>query len=829
MFSPKDMLASYKSKRDFTKSPEPQGMERVKKKTFKFVIQKHWATKLHYDFRLEFDGILKSWAVPKGPSLDPKDKRLAIQVEDHPISYASFKGTIPSKQYGAGKVIVWDEGTWMPIGDAHQGFMDGNLKFKIFGQKLQGQWALVRIKGKSEKQQPWLLIKEKDSAARSNLEFKVVDALPDSIKSFPVNNSFKSGFSNPTNTDTTEALLLKSGAVKAALPFKISPQLATLTEGPLDDNGDWIVEVKYDGYRLLTRISDSEVALFTRNGNDWTDKLTSLKNEIKSFNLPSGWYDGEIVVLNENGLPDFGLLQQSFDNENTQNIVLYLFDLPYYAGLDLTLVPLALRKLMLSHLFKDSSSNKVMLSQVFEQSSKDILASACKLGLEGIMAKHSQSHYLPRRTASWLKLKCGHRQEFIVVGYTEPNGTRDDFGALILGVYDESGQLIHVGNVGSGFNKQSLSQLKAKMDAAGKGQNFLSKEISIKAKPFWVNPKLVVEVAFSGWTKEGKLRHPVYKGFRADKNASEIRREISKPISLLSSKNRSQKVTNSTPITHPERVIDATGTTKLDLYRYYVLVKELMMSHVIERPVSLLRAPEGTQGQLFFQKHAEVEKLEGFSQFTAKDNHEKFLEIISSKGILSAAQWNVIEFHTANNSSKKQAHPNRIIFDLDPGEGVSWKSIQEGAEILRGFLDALLLKSFIKTSGGKGLHLVVPITPKYEWEEVKTLSESIVKHIAMTIPKKFAAKSGPSNRVGKIFIDYLRNGSSATTVAAWSARARLGLGISTPIAWEELSKVNSGDHWTIKTIHTRLDVGNEPWQKYSSTNSDLKTAFKHFT
>lgn len=829
MASIRDMLSSYKSKRDFAKTPEPKGIENKEGESFKFVIQKHWATKLHYDFRLELDGTLKSWAVPKGPSFDPKDKRLAIQVEDHPISYASFEGTIPSKQYGAGKVIVWDEGTWKPLGDAHQGLLDGNLKFEIFGHKLQGRWALVRIKGKSEKQQPWLLIKEKDSFTRSNLEYSVVDALPDSIKSFPIINSVKSGSLHPADTESTEALLLKSGAVKAALPLKISPQLATLTEGNLEDSLDWIIEVKYDGYRLLTRISGDEVTLFTRNGNDLTYKLTSLKNEIKSFNLPSGWYDGEIVVLNDYGLPDFELLQQSFDNENTKNIVLYLFDLPYYAGLDLTLVPLALRKLILSHLFKDSNSNSVMLSQVFEQSSRDIFTSACKLGLEGIIAKHRESHYLPRRTASWLKLKCGQRQEFIVVGYTEPNSTRDGFGALILGVYDENGQLIHVGNVGSGFNQHSLLQLKAQMDAAGKGSNFFTEEVSIRAKPYWVNPKLVVEVAFSGWTKEGKLRHPVYKGLRTDKNASEIRREISKPISLLSFKNMNPNVTKTSPITHPERVIDDTGTTKLDLYRYYELVKELMMPHVIERPVSLLRAPEGIQRQLFFQKHAEVEKLEGISQIDAKENHEKFLEIISSKGILSVAQWNIIEFHTANSSSKQQEHPNRIIFDLDPGEGVIWKAIQEGAEILRGFLDALSLTSFIKTSGGKGLHLVVPITPKHEWEEVKKLSELIVKHIAMTLPKKFVSKSGSRNRVGKIFIDYLRNGSSATTIAAWSARARSGLGISTPIAWEELRKVNSGDHWTIKTIHTRLDVGNEPWQKYSSTNSDLKTAFKHFT
>lgn len=827
MTSANDLLSSYQSKRDFTKTPEPQHHENDNEATFKFVIQKHWATKLHYDFRLELDGTLKSWAVPKGPSLDPQEKRLAVQVEDHPISYAAFEGRIPTKQYGAGKVIVWDEGIWKPLGDTNQGYLNGNLKFELFGHKLQGHWALVKIKGKSEKQQPWLLIKEKDNFARSHSEYSVVDALPESVKAYPVINKSKREFH--LITDTTESLLLKSGAVKAELPPKISPQLATLAEGNLEDGLDWIIEVKYDGYRLLTRIVDNEVNLFTRNGNDWTSQLTALKDEIKSLRLPSGWYDGEIVVLNNDGLPDFGLLQQSFDNQNTKNIVLYLFDLPYYAGLDLTLVPLSLRKAVLSHLLQDSSSNSVRLSQVFENPSQDILASACKLGLEGIIAKHKESHYLPRRTSSWLKLKCVHRQEFIVCGYTEPSGARGHFGALVLGVYDERGQLTHVGNVGSGFNDQILSQLKAQMDALAVSSKNFSTGISIKGKVYWIKPILVAEVVFSGWTKDGKLRHPVYKGLRTDKKASEIRREISKPTSLLAIKKPNAKVSRASPITHPDRVIDDTGTTKLELYRYYDLVKEFMMPHLEHRPVSLLRAPEGIAGQLFFQKHAEVEKLDGVAQIDAKDDQDKFLEIISSKGILSAAQWNVIEFHTSNNNTKNYQYPNRIIFDLDPGEGVSWKKIQESAEILKGFLDALSLTSFIKTSGGKGLHLVIPIKPEHEWEEVKNLSESIVKHIAMTIPQRFVHKSGPRNRVGKIFIDYLRNGSIATTVSAWSARARPGLGISIPISWEELYKVNSGDHWTVKTIHTRLDVGNEPWQKYASTQSDLNKAFKNFT
>lgn len=827
MIIPQDLLNIYKKKRNFSQTPEPENNEKFSS-GYRFVIQKHWASKLHYDFRLELGGTLKSWAVPKGPSFDPTIKRLAVQVEDHPISYAAFEGTIPPKQYGAGKVIVWDEGTWQPLGDAQTDYTKGNLKFVLLGQKLQGKWALIKIKGKTRKQQPWLLIKEKDSFARSYKEFSVVDALPDSVKSFPILPS-KSNITAVKDADSTETILLKSGAVKAELPVKLSPQLATLTEDKIDDSANWIFEIKYDGYRLLTRIANKEVKVFTRNGNDWTEKLTFLVSEIKQLYLPDGWYDGEIVVLNDLSIPDFGLLQQSIDEKNTKNIVLYLFDLPYYSGFDLTLVPLALRKLMLNHLFTNLHSDSVKLSQTFDQTPKEIYDSACRLGLEGIIAKHKESHYLPRRTYSWLKLKCGHRQEFIVAGYTEPSGSRDAFGSLILAIYDENGQLTYVGNVGSGFNKENLDSLKKKMHAIGKTTNLFKSKINVKTKPHWINPTLVVEVAFAGWTRDEKLRHPVYKGIRMDKNAVEIRKEVSQPSSLLPFKRTNKKPKDKMQITHPERVIDEMGTTKLDVFRYYDLVKEFMMPHLNERPVSLLRAPSGINGQIFFQKHAEVERLKGISQIETDNTEEKFLQIVSSQGILSAAQWNVFEFHTSNNFSKKPKHPNRIVFDLDPGEGVSWRNVQEGALIIKSFLDALSLSSFIKTSGGNGLHVVVPISPKYQWEEVKDLSASIVKHIAQTLPKKFVAKSGPKNRVGKIFIDYLRNGSSATTVSAWSARARQGLGISIPIGWEELSKVTGGDHWTIKTIHTRLDVGNEPWQQYPSSKSDLREAFKQFT
>jgi len=819
-------LDAYQSKRNFALTPEPRGSTATRSGKWSFVVQKHWASSLHYDFRLELDGTLKSWAIPKGPSFDPKVKRMAVQVEDHPMAYASFEGTVPAKQYGAGKVILWDAGTWTPLGDPRQGYLDGHLKFELHGRKLLGKWVLVRIKGQGEKQVPWLLIKEKDALARPSGEYSVIDAMPDSVTTLPRPER------KPVADDTTRTTGMPPQAIRAALPEKLCPQLATLALAPPTDAADWMYEIKFDGYRMLVRHDAKGPRLFTRNGHDWTSKLRSLQGAITGMKLPDGWYDGEIVVAHDDGIPDFGALQQSFDAGNTDDVVLYLFDLPYFDGHDLRELPLEWRRGMLKELLLTAPSDRVRFSEAFDAAPHGIVAAACKLGLEGIIAKRRSSRYQSSRSADWIKLKCGLRQEFVIGGYTDPQGTRTGFGALLLGVHDANGVLQYAGNVGSGFSQRALTELTRTLAAQAQNKSPFSGHAEIEGKPRWVAPTLVAEVSFGAWTRAAHIRHAVFRGLRTDKDASAIVREKALPVNtakLVSAAGLTSAHTISQypQITNPQRVIDAsTGTTKLDLVRYYGVVGTLMMKHLKGRPVSLVRAPDGVGGKLFFQKHAETEKMPGMRQLDPAlyISHPAMLEVVGTQGLLSAAQWNVIEFHTLNTGTTSFEHPDRMVFDLDPGEAVAWSRVQEAAELTHAFLAQLGLPSFLKTSGGKGLHVVVPLPRVHGWDTVKGFSQAIVLHMARTIPQRFVARSGPKNRVGKVFIDYLRNGLGATTVCAWSARARPGLGISVPVAWSELPSLRGGDHWTVKTVHERLNTGNEPWNDYAKAARSLTAA-----
>jgi bifunctional non-homologous end joining protein LigD len=818
-----DALRQYKAKRNFSVTPEPAEGGQASAGARSFVIQKHWARRLHYDFRLELDGTMKSWAVPKGPSLDTRDKRMAVQVEDHPIAYSRFEGTIPASQYGAGKVIIWDSGTWQPVGDAAQGYLAGQLKFELHGQKLRGRWVLVRMKGKGENRPAWLLIKEKDEFARPATEFSVVDAMPDSVRtsSQPVRRSRRTK--------------LPAGATKAPLPATLAPQLATLVASPPPDPQAWTYEIKFDGYRLLTRVHGTDIKLFTRNGNDWTSRLLPLQKAIARAKLPAGWYDGEMVVLDDKGIPDFGALQQSLDAAKTNEIVLFLFDIPYCDGHDMRAVSLRERRTLLQAVLEKSSSARVRFSEAFDAPAESVVTAACKLGLEGVIAKRLDSTYVSRRSNAWIKLKCSQRQEFVIGGYTAPQGARVGIGALLLGVHDDDGVLRYAGKVGTGFDDRTLRSLKARLDKLPAAKSPFSKTAAIEGRPHWVKPRLVAEVSFGEWTRAGIIRHSVFHGLRHDQTASTIVRE--NPAATKTSvkrggaaaANRSHALNPSLRVTHPERVIDpSSGTTKIELVRYFGLVGDLMMVHLKGRPVSLVRAPRGVHGQLFFQKHAETEKLPGIRQLDPGSHagDPPLLEISDRQGILSAAQWNVVEFHTQNTGTKSLQRADRMIFDLDPGEGVAWGKVREGASLVRAFLQELGLPAFLKTSGGKGLHVVVPLRDGHDWDTVKGFARAVVIHLARTIPQRFVAKSGPKNRVGKIFVDYLRNRVGATTACAWTARARPGLGISVPVAWEELSSLKGGDHWTVRTAHERLAEGNRAWDGYARSARRLTSAMK---
>lgn len=843
-----DALKTYRAKRNFGITSEPaEGGDSVEG-ALQFVVQKHWASHLHYDFRLELDGSMKSWAVPKGPSYDPSVKRMAVHVEDHPISYNRFEGTIPEKQYGAGKVIIWDKGTWLPIGDAAQGYRDGKLKFELRGHKLKGHWTLVRMKGKGEKQAPWLLIKERDDLARPASEFSVVDEMPDSVAKLAepkdaatqTRSAAKaSSAAKPAPATAKKAAAKTSvsrakpappgmpeGARKAALPATFSPQLATLVDTPPADAGDWVYEIKFDGYRLMARLDKGKVALITRNGHDWTHKLPALAESLAKLPVDSAWLDGEIVVQGESGTPDFQALQNAFDSAHTARIAYYVFDLPHCDGWDLTGVALEQRRAILAQLMKKNKSANLRFSDVFDAAAGDVVHSACAIGLEGVVGKRRDSTYVQRRSPNWIKLKCGQRQEFVIGGYTDPQGSRTGLGSLLLGVHDDKGKLQYAGNVGTGFSEKTLAALKKALDEVAADKSPFAEATDNDRRAHWVKPQLVAEVSFGEWTRTGRIRHPVFQGLRADKKASAIVRE--KP-SRAGTAAADASLPPGLKVSHPERVIDEdSGVTKLDLVRYYALVATLMMPHLLGRPVSLVRATDGIKGELFFQKHPDTAKLPGVRQLdpALDPGHAPLVEIAIAEGLTSAAQFNVIEFHTWNAVKSRIDRPDRMTFDLDPGDGLQWPKMQEAATLVRALLSELGLTSFLKTSGGKGLHVVVPLKRLNDWDTVKDFSQAIVQHLAVTIPERFVAKSGPKNRVGKIFVDYLRNGFGATTVCAWSARARPGLGVSVPLGWDELAGLASSTRWTVKNIHERLDVANLPWKDYEASRQGLAVAMK---
>jgi bifunctional non-homologous end joining protein LigD len=825
-----DPLARYWSKRNFSVTGEPRGGGEAAGTELSFVVQKHHAGRLHYDFRLELDGVMLSWAVPKGPSFDPKDMRMAIRVEDHPLSYNGFEGTIPRGQYGAGTVIVWDHGTWEPVVDPHQGLKDGRLVFTLHGHKLLGQWELVRIAKPGDKQEPWLLFKKRDRFAKPRTAYDVVSALPDSVIAHPLKA--------PPATAAGPA-----GAVKAPMPATLPPQLASLA-GAAPTSDAWSWEIKLDGYRLMARIEDAEVRLITRGGHDWSSKMPALVKALQSLRLESAWLDGEIVVMGKNGTPDFHALQNSFDRSRTETIDYFLFDLPYLEGHDLRATPLVQRRQLLKQLLDEHPHEHLRFSADFDADAATILESARRMGLEGVIAKRKDAPYESRRTETWLKLKNKLRQEFVVVGYSDRSSGEAEIGSLLLGVHDDRGQLVYVGNVGTGWNAATAAKLKTQL-----------KKIEVAASPFgvkplrqhrwavrdpaaqhFVKPTRVAEVEFSDWTPGGQIRHAVFLGVRVDKEARAVKRESAVMPQGPALVTAGGSLVGGVKVSHPERVIDAsTGVTKLELVRYYESVADWMLPHLKGRPCSLVRGPTGVGGELFFQRHIESLQLMEVKELDAAlwPGHAPLLEVATKKALIAAAQLNVIEFHTWNAHVPRIARgvdrPDRVIFDLDPGEGERWERVKEAATLVRGLLQELKLQSWVKTSGGKGLHVVVPIAPdapRDDWETVKSFAQAVVQQLTQVIPQRFTARMGAANRVGKLFVDVLRNNHGATTAAAFSARSRPGLGVSMPLAWDDLTAVKRSDQWTVRTAREHLSFQSvDPWKGYWTCKQTLAEAF----
>ncbi|MGE6385637.1 DNA ligase D [Pseudomonas sp. NPDC078416] len=890
-------LDEYNRKRDFDATPEPSGSTQKKRASTKkaahalqFCIQKHDASRLHYDFRLEIDGTLKSWAVPKGPSLDPKAKRLAVHVEDHPVEYATFEGSIPEGHYGAGDVIVWDRGVWTPLSDPAEAYAKGKLKFELQGEKLGGVWNLVKthIPGKQEQ---WFLIKHQDEFARPESDYDVVKALPDSVLSertlIPKKRGGKTASSGAASSGSAKSRSAKSapdeprpvekvpaprkkstkaqlvGAEPAELPDLIKPELATLVESAPE--GDWRYEIKFDGYRVMARVADGNVQLFTRNGHDWTHKLPRQAEAIAGLGLESAWLDGEMVVANDDGVPDFQALQNAFEAGRSGHIIYYLFDMPFLNGMDLREVPVEQRRAALSMVLERTDDEILRYSEDFAEVPEILLNSACQMKMEGLIGKRAGSPYVSRRSGDWIKLKCKRRQEFVVVGYTDPKGARSKFGALLLGLHDaDSGELRYAGKVGTGFNEATLGTIYDQLTPLNaKKAAVVNPPTGFEAKGVhWLKPALLAEVAFAEITKEGSVRHAVFHGLRTDKPAESITEELpvaapsagqtfepeqvpeepeeapkpsakrkrataSKAVKSEQSRPGSAALTDTRTgkirLTHPERVIDPTsGATKRDLADYYIRISDWLLPQLAQRPVALVRAPEGISGELFFQKNADRLAIPGIETMGEEYTGHPVMLINNIEALIGAVQMSAMELHTWNAVTKNLERPDRFILDLDPDPALPWKTMVEATQLTLAVLDELGLKSFLKTSGGKGIHVVVPLTPKADWDAVKDFSHAIVKHIARLLPDRFSAVSGPKNRIGKIFIDYLRNGLGATTICAYSVRTREGLPVSVPIHREELLEIKGANAWDINTVHERLaELDRDPWADLGKTRQTI--------
>lgn len=747
---------------------------------------------------------------------------MAIHVEDHPLEYADFEGTIAPEQYGAGSVIVWDQGTWEPVGNPLVGMDEGKLEFLLHGQKLAGRWELIRTAKPKDTSDKWILFKKRDQWARPLDEFDVVSAFPDSVFAQPL-MPYKAVAKLP-NADA-DRRTPSHAAKRVATPMHLSPQLATPTTS-LPGGDGWIIEPKFDGYRILVRILDSKVALLTRGGEDWTRKLKSLVPEIEKLGVSEGWLDGEIVVLRD-GLPDFNALQNAIGSRNNDEIIYFVFDLPYWEGRDIRRTPLSIRRLEVARLL-DGKSDRVRFSESFNGPPDRVFQAACELGLEGLMFKRADSPYTSTRSPDWLKAKCRLRQEFVICGFTDREGAPSQVGSLLLGVQDE-GVLQFAGSVGTGWTGETAASLRARLariqdrSAPFDADTMRRRRWARGSKTrtvHWVNPGLVAEVEFAEWTADGQVRQASFKGIRMEKPVKEVKREAVK----VAAGERPSSVN----VTHPDRVVDAaSGIRKVDLVRYYESVANWMLPHLVARPVALLRAPDGIAEKVFFQKHGESTGLPGLTVHPSSlwRGHEALLTVDSAEALVAAAQLNVVEFHTWNSTVATLHRPDRVIFDLDPGEGVPWSHVREAALLVQGLLSELALHAWVKTSGGKGLHVVVPLAPELDYKTVKSFSQAVVRHLAKTLPQRFVDKSGAGNRKGKVFVDYLRNGIGQTTVAAFSARARPGMGVSMPIPWSQLPEVRSGDQWNVHNAREYLSFQSEdPWSDFWRTPQTLATA-----
>lgn len=831
-------LEKYYQKRDFSKTKEPKGKVHSQNNHL-FIIQKHAASHLHYDFRIELDGVLKSWAVPKGPCLDPSVKRLAMHVEDHPIEYGTFEGIIPKGEYGGGTVLLWDKGTWKPLDEnPMHAYYKGHLRLELDAEKLKGRWDLIRYKGKDERDNSWFLVKYKDEYAKPLDKYDITTNEPNSVLSdmsldeiteqYDAVWTRKEGLKKVTakpekKSATFEKVNLKRPTVK--FPGFLQPQLATLVNEP-PKGDEWAHEIKFDGYRMLAYKSKTKVKFLSRNNKDWTKEFTKLVNEVRKIPLENAILDGEMVFLDKDSRSSFQLLQNSITEQSeVGSLIYYVFDILYYDKWDVRELTLLERKTLLEPLLL-SVSPAIRYSDHIIGQGKEMFKNACQFGLEGIISKRIDSPYITKRSKAWLKIKCVQRQEFLIGGFTPPQGARSHFGSLFLGLLNKDGELEFCGNVGTGFTEKSLEHLSEKFHKLVTPKNpFNINPPGVKTAT-WVKPQLIAEIEFSEWTSEGRLRHPSFKGLREDKKPEAVMREqetrVEKVEKDLPAPTRSQnKISISNPhkILYPEDKI-----TKGDICEYYDEICPYILPFIKKRPLTLVRCPS-TYKECFFQKHFNKSSSKSLNPLPIKSSSnelEDYMYLTDKEGLLGLVQMGVLEIHPWGSTVDHLENPDILIFDLDPAPELKWADVVAGARQIRDYLEELNLKSFVKTTGGKGLHVVVPIQPENDWDIIKNFSELFAEFVQNQHPEKYVTNMSKAKRKGKIFLDYLRNQRNATAVAAYSTRARPHAPISTPLAWDELSKNYDHTAYTIKTLPKRLRaLKTDPWKEFFSIKQSL--------
>ena len=825
-------LETYRKKRDFTLTREPRGKSSRAKGDL-FVVQKHDARRLHYDFRLEMDGVLKSWAVTRGPSLVPGEKRLAVHVEDHPLEYAGFEGTIPKGEYGGGTVIVWDTGRWKSTGDAHKQYKKGHLEFELAGEKLKGRWHLVRMHGKpGEKRENWLLIKGEDEFARDENEPDILEKQPESVKTgrgIADVEDEAPGWSSKTGAIRKKAAAPKKpvgpvpkNAHSGPMPGFVKPELATLVPAA-PEGSRWLHEIKFDGYRIQAHVARGEATLYSRSGLDWTGKFgQSIIDDLVGTGVDEAIFDGEIVVENRSGLSDFSALQEDLSEGRSDRFAYYLFDLLYVDGQDLRRSPLVERKKLLEKLVPPKSST-LRFSEAFDADGAAVLKNACGLGLEGIVSKLEGASYKSGRSGDWRKSKCIGRQEFVIAGYVPSTAMRGAIGSLLLGVHDKKG-LVPVGRVGTGFSVNIAKELYKRLHAMRLEESPFAVPLTADERrgASFVQPKLVAEIEFRAWTADKRLRHASFRGLREDKAASDVIWEEQAVSARVSDKGTGEI---DVKLTHPDRVYwPEEGVTKQGLADYYAEVWPRIEPFIVNRPLALVRCPTGIEGEHFFQKHA----WKGLNEHIVevqdpKDKTEEpYISIRDFNGLIGLVQAGTLEIHPWGSTLKNWELPDILTMDLDPGEGVPWSRVIEAALEVRERLEKTGLAAFAKTSGGKGLHVVAPLKPKADWGALKSFTKAIADQMAADSPDRYVSTISKAKRKGRILIDYLRNQRGMTAVAPYSPRARPGAAVSMPLAWDEVTQAIGPAHFTIPNTPTRLAaLESDPWQDFRSAETPL--------